>query len=167
MAITFLPGNLLRRIAPKKKARRLVTQKLTVNRVALRSLARTGVLSQKKLTEVAIKVVRQYRAKERSEKFFGASETAARETALNKKKLMVQRVQNAAVFELGKEVRSQYRGELARWLPSDAQEPDPLHQLNYGEIFQIGVGINGEEPGERYGCRCGMEILVEEDRLEL
>lgn len=164
MAILYLPSNLLRQMAPKKRARRLVTQKLTVNQVALRSLARTGILSKTKLESIALKVVRQYKRRERRELSEGATQADAKATALSKKKLMVVRVQNAAVFEVTQDVKGKYRGEYYRWLPSDANEPDPLHQLNYGEVFQLGVG---EAPGDRYGCRCGMEILVDEDRLEL
>ncbi len=167
MAIIFQPTDLLKKIAPAVKASRLVTQELTVNRVALRSLARSGILSSKTLTEVALKVVKQYRSREKRELADGATKSEATELALSGKKLMVQRVQNAAVYEIQQEMQSQYRGELARWLPSSANIPDPLHQLNYGQVYVIGEGIDGEEPGDRFGCQCGVEILVDEDTLDL
>lgn len=164
MAITYLPSEVLRKMAPKSKARKLVTRELNVNRVALRSLAKTGFLSKKTLTSVALKVIRQYRKREKRELAAGATKSEAKELALSGKKLMVQRVRNAAVYEIAQEIKSKYRGEFYEWLPSDANEPDPLHQLKYGEVFQLGVG---EAPGDRYGCQCGMRILVDEDILDL
>lgn len=164
MAIRYLPSDVLRRMAPKKRAKRLVTQKLSVNTVALRSLARTGILSKKTLEGVARKVIRQYKQREKRELRLGASKGDAKAAALSGKKLMVQRVQNAAVFEITGNLKRTYRGEFYEWLPSDAADPDPVHQLNYGEVFQLGVG---EAPGDRFGCRCGMNILVDEDTLEL
>ena len=73
-------------------------------------------------------------------------------------------MQNETVFQIGQEIKAEYEGEFYEWLPSDAEEPDPLHQLNYGQVFRIG---DGEQPGDRYGCRCGMNILVPEKKLEL
>lgn len=167
MAIKFLPSELLKKIAPKKTIEKAVTGKLSVNRAALATLAETGVLSKKTLTTIALKVVRQYKTTLQNEMEAGESFTAAKEIAVNDKKLMVQRVQNASVNQIAKEIQDKYRGEFAIWLPSDAVTPDPLHQLNYGKKYQIGIGINGEEPGDRFGCRCGVEILVNEDTLEL
>ena len=47
-------------------------------------------------------------------------------------------------------------------MPSDAKNPDPEHQLLYGKIFRVGEGDkDGNMPGERYGCRCGIEWLSE------
>lgn len=79
-------------------------------------------------------------------------------------KQAIQRIQNNAVFEIAQSIKENYSGESYEWLPSDADEPDPEHQLNYGKIFQVGVG---EMPGDRYGCKCGMNILVKETKLTL
>jgi hypothetical protein len=76
----------------------------------------------------------------------------------------VARVQNAVVYEIAQDIKDQYRGEFYEWLPSDAETPDPIHQLNYGKKFQMG---KGEMPGDRYGCRCGMNVLVSESTLSL
>lgn len=151
-------------MAPKKKVERLVTDDISLNRAAVSSLARTGVLKKKTLETIAIKVIRQYKRRRRLEIKAGESKSAATDIALNDKKLMVQRVQSAAVAELTSEVKSAYRGEFYEWLPSSAIEPDPLHQLNYGKRFQLG---RGEAPGDRYGCQCGMYILVDEDKLAI
>ena len=64
-------------------------------------------------------------------------------------------------------IKDKYAGELARWLPSDAEEPRPEHQLNYGKTYVIGEGIGGVEPGDEYGCRCGVEILTKDAQLKL
>jgi hypothetical protein len=68
------------------------------------------------------------------------------------------------VNEIAKDIKRNYKGEYYIWLPSDAENPDPFHQLNYGKKFKIG---RGEMPGDRYGCRCGMEVLVEETILDV
>jgi len=164
MAIRFFPSDMLRKVAPKKKIERLVTQKLTLNRAVLATLTDTGVLGKRTMEKIALKVLRGYRAKYGDEREQGASKAAAFDEAVNDKKQMVQRVQNASVFEISQEVQVAYDGEWYQWLPSDAKEPDPLHQLNYGKIFRLGIG---EAPGDRYGCRCGMNILVPGTKLEL
>lgn len=164
MAIKYEPSKILSRIAPKSKAQALVNDNLTVNRAAVNALSRAGVLSKKKVETLAIKVINQYKAARASEIEDGASKAEATAAALNDKKLMVQRVQNAAVQEITKDIKSEYRGEFYVWLPSTALVPDPLHQLNYGKTFQLGVG---EMPGDRYGCQCGMNILVKGSKLEL
>lgn len=86
----------------------------------------------------------------------------SRKEVLGDKKLLVSRVQNAILNEVSKEIKQTYRGEFYEWLPSEAENPDPDHEKNYGKIFQVGVG---EMPGERFGCKCGMRILVKEDTL--
>ena len=164
MAIVYLPARMLRRAAPKKMVEKLVTQKLNVNRAALTMLARSGVLSKTKIEKVALKVIRSYKKSYREELADGLGKADALDAAINDKVLMVQRVQNSIVHEIAQDIKEEYGGELYEWLPSDAEEPDPQHQLKYGERFRIG---KGEMPGDRYGCRCGMRILVDETSLEL
>lgn len=162
--IRFHPKDMLRKVAPKKVVEKLVTRKLTLNRAAVTTLSQSGVLSKKTLETIAIKVIRGYRERFGDERLNGASKEEALDEALNDKKQMVQRVQTATVQEIAEEIKGQYRGEFYIWLPSEAVTPDPLHQLNYGRKFQMGVG---EMPGDRYGCLCGMNILVNETKLEL
>jgi hypothetical protein len=164
LAILFLPSKLLKQIAPKKTVEKLVTQKLTLNRTAVSMLTKSDVLTKKTLERVAVKVIRGYKKSYGEFRDEGLSVAKAKEEALNGKRLMVARIQNAVVFEIAETVKGKYRGEFYEWLPSDAAEPDPLHQLNYGLKFQLGVG---EAPGDRVGCKCGMNILVNESQLEL
>jgi hypothetical protein len=164
MSIRYLPRELLKRLVPKKKIEKLVTQRFTLNRATLNVLADANFLSKSTLEDVALKVIKQYKNKFEDSVGSGESEAQAAEDALNDKKLMVQRVQNSVVFQIKEEIKDQYFGEFYRWLPSSAETPDPLHQLNYGKTFQIG---KGEMPGDRWGCQCGMEILVQEKKLQL
>lgn len=164
MAIRYDPRKLLRKAAPKATVEKLVTQNLTLNRAVVTVLTKADILSQKKLEDVAIRVIRGYKDKFGSEVDSGATKSEAIAEAVNGKRQMVSRIQDAVVFQISKDIKSSYRGEFYVWLPSDASTPDPVHQLNYGSRFQIG---KGEMPGERYGCRCGMNILVKETRLDL
>lgn len=163
--IRYSPLKLLKKVAPERLVKRMTTKNLSLNRATLKSLSGAAdILGRKKLEKVALKVIRQYRKKYSDLREEGESVTEARDTSLNGSVLMVQRVQNEIVFEIKEEIKHTYRGEMYEWLPSDADEPDPEHQLNYGKRFTIG---KGEMPGDRPGCRCGMRILVEEEELDL
>jgi hypothetical protein len=155
---------MLRKLAPKKKVEKLMTSRLTLNRAVLSTLTDADFLSAKTLERTALRVIKQYKASYKEETDDGVPASEAKDDAVNDKKLLINRVQNTVVNEIANEIKDQYRGEYYKWLPSDASEPDPLHQLNYGRKFQIG---RGEMPGDRYGCRCGMQILVTETKLDL
>jgi len=155
---------MLAKLAPEKKIKKLLTDRLTVNRAALSMLNGAEFIDKKQVSSMALKVSKQYKSKYKDERKDGASAAEAKETALNDKKLLVQRVQNDIVWQVSNEIKSKYVGEKYRWLPSDAEEPRSEHQLNYGKVFVIG---EGEIPGEEPGCRCGMEILVSDKTLEL
>lgn len=161
MAIRFLPSEELKKFGSEKQIKKLVTQKLTLNKAVLKTLSKTDLIAKKDLEKVALKAIKTYKAKYSDARDDGESTADALDTALNDKKLLVQRVQMAVVFEVGNDLKERYDGEFYEWLPSSANEPDPLHQLNYGQIFQMGVG---EMPGDRYGCQCGMNILTNEDQ---
>lgn len=164
MSIKYEPQKILKKMASKKNIENLVTDNLTVNRAVLNSLESSGVLGKKQLEFVGLGVIRDYR--ERAEKLTeeGLTKAESREEVLENKKLLVQRVQNATVSEITKKVKEKYRGEYYIWLPSTAKVPDKKHKRKYGKRYQIG---RGEAPGDRYGCKCGMEILVEAKRLSL
>lgn len=162
--ITYNPKELLKKLAPKTKLKRLVTQELTVNKAVLAMFDDIDFISKRPITEVALKTVQQYKKRYRDEKKNSDNKKEAKDEAINKNKLLIHRVQNAVVYQVAQEIKEEYEGESYKWLPSDAQTPDPLHQLNYGKVFQIG---DGEMPGDRYGCRCAMQILVKETKLKL
>lgn len=162
--IKYLPNEMLRKIAPAKKIEKLVSSRLTLNRAVLSFLDSTDFISKKTVERTALNTIKEYKAKYEEEKDSGTPSDEAKDEATNDNKLLVNRVQNTIVGQIAGEIRDQYSGEYYKWLPSDAIDPDPLHQLNYGRKFQIG---KGEMPGDRYGCRCGMQILVDDTKLDL
>jgi hypothetical protein len=164
MAIRYLPRKILQKMAKKKDLKRLVTKNLTINKAALGVVERMGVLSKKEVEKTALKVIKEYKKRYKEERKEGKSKKKATEDSLNENKQLIQRVQNVTIYEISKDIEREYRGEFYEWLPSDAETPDPEHQLNYGQVFQIG---KGEMPGQRFGCKCGMNILVDETRLNL
>lgn len=111
--------------------------------------------------EDGVKVIK-LRPKDQTERIKEA-EAKAEEIKKNPKQL-IQRVQNEIIFQVKERIKEKYDGEKYEWLPSDADEPDPEHQLLYGTIRTVGVG---EMPGDRYGCKCGMRILTDEEKLNL
>lgn len=176
MAIVFDPAKMLRKIAPEAKIANMVSSKLSLKRTALAFVDRAsdddvGVLDKKAVTSVVRKTIRGYQeriAKATVDADFDRA--AGREVLteiLDDPKQLIQRVQNELVFQVQQKIQTQYKGRRGRWLPSSAEEPDPLHQKNYGQEYEIGVGIDGEEPGDRFGCQCGVEILGNETQLEL
>ncbi len=164
MAIRYEPSKLLKKLAPRSAARRLVTKNLTLNRAALSTLTDMGVVSKERMTEVALKVIKGYRERFAKAKEQGLSKAEAFAQATNEGKQIAQRVRNATVFEVAKDIKRKYRGEYYEWLETTANVPDEIHRLNWGKIFRIGVG---EMPGERYGCQCGMRILTDDEELDL
>lgn len=161
MAIEYDPKKLLRKIVPKTKIEESLTEDAKFKRQTFNYLDQVDGINKKKVVTAALKAFRNYkkRIEENPDLEYGL---------INDPKLLIQRVENAVIYQISQDIKEQYSGEFYEWLPSDAEEPDPEHQLNYGKIFQVGVGdSNGEDPGERYGCRCGMRILVTEDKLNL
>lgn len=155
--ISYDPTELLKKIAPKKKIERLLSASFSLKKSALSFVSGIDFLSKRSIAKVAAKTIKGY--KERIE-----GDPDIKKEILSDPRQLIQRVQNEVVFQVSSEIRDQYKGEKYEWVPSDADEPDPEHQLNYGKVFVIG---EGEMPGERIGCRCGLNILVKETRLEL
>lgn len=147
MSIKYEPSKLIRRLKVREKAARLVTKRQTVNKTALKSLTEFGVLPKKVAEDVALGVIKQHKKSGND---------------VSEKQLQA-RIQSAALHEQTRVIKRAYRGEYYEWLKSTAKDPRPEHVENYGKIFQIGVGDeNGDDPGDLYGCQCGMRILVDE-----
>lgn len=146
----------------EKQLERLVTNKLTLNRAALTTIHNATGIPKSRLEKAAIKAIREYRARFKRERAAGLSVKEATAETLAERRLIVTRMQSLIVYEVSQDIKEEYKGERYRWLPSGAQTPDPKHQLNYGKIFIVG---RGEMPGDRWGCQCGMEILVDEKEL--
>ena len=167
MPIKYEPSKLIKKLAPEKKIEKMITGDVSLKKSALRFVDELEFIDKKRVTDVALKTVRGYQERiaklqaEAGEK--SAGDALTQELASDPRQL-IQRVQNEVVFQVHELIKQKYEGEKYEWLPSDADEPDPEHQLNYGKIFTVGVG---EMPGERYGCKCGMNILVNENQLKL
>ncbi len=157
MSIKYEPSKILRKLAPDEKIENLLKTNLTLKKAALSFASEFDVLDKKAIERVALKTIKGYKARVKDD-------PDQRDEILADPAQLVQRVQNEVVLQVAGEIRDRYAGEFYTWLPSDAEEPDPEHQLNYGQKFQIG---DGEQPGDRFGCRCGMEIHVADSSLDL
>lgn len=159
--IVYDPKALLRKIAPETKIRKLVSKgTVSLKKTALSFIDDVDFIDKKQVSRVALETLKGYRARI-------AAETAEKGELVDDPLQLIQRVQNNVVQQIASEIQDVYGGEYAEWTPSDAETPDPEHQLNYGKTFLISEGINGEIPGDRYGCRCGMNILVKGTQLDL
>jgi len=164
LAIRYEPEKILKKMASKKKIESLITDRLTLNRAVLNSLNETGILGKKQLEFVGLNVARKYRDKADELTDEGLTKKESREEVLENKRLLVQRIQNATVYEITQTIKRKYAGEFYIWLKSTAENPDHKHKRKYGKKYVVG---RGEMPGDRYGCQCGMEILVKAKRLNL
>jgi hypothetical protein len=172
MSIIFDPTEMAKKAAPKAKIKRMISRNFTVKRSVLAQLGGDGLpIKKKQVQDVALKTLKAYKeriAREVVQNNFerSAGEALKKELIKNPKQL-IQRVQREIIFQVHTEIKAKYKGERARWLPSDAEEPRPEHQLHYGKVYIIGEGIDGVEPGDEYGCKCGVEILTDETELDL
>lgn len=157
MSIKYEPSKILKKIASEKKIEKALKSNLTLKRTALNFTSEFDFLDKKAIERVALKTLKGYKARVKDD-------PEIKGDLLDDPAQLVQRVQNEVVLQISTEIKDTYAGEFYVWLPSDADEPDPEHQLNYGVTFQIG---DGEMPGDRIGCRCGMEILVKDSSLDL
>lgn len=155
---------MIRKFAKNNLVSKVIGNDLKINRAAIKMLASSGIVSEKKLERMAQNIIKQYKAAIALKVDEGESKTTAKKDTLNKKKLIINRVKNLVVNEIANDIKLNYKGEKYIWLPSTATNPDPVHQLNYGKTFIVG---QGEMPGDRYGCLCGMQVLVNDDQLDI
>ena len=165
--IYYDPKAMLKKIAPAAKVKKLLRDNVSLKKTALSFVDAVDFLDKSQVLDTALKVIRSYQlriAKEQAEAFDKAAGDKIEADILKDPKLLIARVENEVVWQVSQAIKEEYNGETYEWLPSDAEVPDPEHQLNYGKVFTIG---DGEMPGERYGCRCGMNILVKGSKLQL
>lgn len=167
MGERFDPGAWLGKIFPKGIEKYgLLDDGLDIKKRYLKALVRATSLSGRKISAEVYKTVEFYAAKESALK--AAGEKAFKAEALNGQSLLTQRLKNFLVYSEVQEQRKHHKGRMYRWLPSAAAEADPEHQLLYGKIFREGEGDkDGNMPGERWGCQCGIEWLDEAEDLIL
>ncbi len=169
MSIIYDPRKLLREVVPETKIKRMVSRRLDVKRASLSFIDALPFIDKKAVASVALKTAKDYKKrvdKLAQKKDRDAGRDLESDLAKNPRQL-INRVENEVIFQVHLMIKEKYRGQQARWLPSDAEEPRPEHQANYGKVYTIGEGINGVEPGDEPGCKCGVEILVNETELDL
>lgn len=157
MSIIYDPKSFAQKIMSDKKIKSLLKGNLSLKKAAFKLTDKFDIIDKKDVVDVALKTVSDYKQRIKLD-------PTLKDEILDDPKQLIQRVQNSLIFQVKESIKTTYEGEQYTWLPSDAEEPDPEHQLNYGKVFTVG---DGEMPGDRYGCRCGMEILVKESTLDL
>lgn len=163
MAIKYEPSKLIKKLKLDERAVDLMTSAGSINRSALKALSEFGVLPRETAENVALKVIKEYKAKAGELRAEGATKAEALEEATNGGRKLRARVQSAVLHEQTRVIQRAYRGEFYKWLPSTALNPRDEHIKNYGKTFQLGVGDDaGDDPGDLYGCQCGMELLVDD-----
>lgn len=169
VSIIFDPTNMLKKAAPESKIKKMVSSRFSVKRTILATLGTKALpLDQTSILSVALKTMKAYKDRISKAKDIEASAgNEIKKEIIKDPRQLIQRVQNAVIFQVHKGIKEKYAGEKARWLPSDATEPRPEHQKYYGKIYTIGEGIDGEEPGDLPGCKCGVEIITNETQLDL
>lgn len=165
MAIIFDPTNMLKKIAPIRKIEKMISSRVTVKKATLSFLDDVEGIDKSQVLDVALKTIKSYKDRLKATDEEDRGELKAE--ILDDPKLLVNRVQNELIFQMHEGIKRNYGGQRGRWLPSDADDPRPEHQLNYGKEYIIGEGIDGVEPGDEYGCKCGVEIITDETQLDL
>lgn len=159
MAEVFYPDQFLKRTFPKSfYTQQLVNRGFNLKNTAKRYLQKAYVVAGRELEVTIDNVLDQYAAKaidlraESKRGFFAK--------AVNDDNLLRTRIENVVIQSQVGELIKEHEDEWYEWLPSDAEEPDPEHQLLYGQIFRVGEGdAEGNMPGQRFGCRCGIRWL--------
>ncbi len=166
MTERFLPDAWLKRVLPKGFEKNgLLNEKLEIKKTYLKALVKATAATGKQITAEAYKTVDFYLEKEARLKADGVR--AFKQEALNGQALLKERIKNFLVYNEVQEQKRTHKGRMYRWLPSNAETPDPEHQLLYGKIFREGQGDKeGNMPGERWGCQCGIEWLDDEDAFK-
>lgn len=172
MAIIFDPATMIKKVAPKAKIKRMVSGRLSLKRRILAHLGTDALpIDENSVAQVARDTLLGYKKRIADEVvdagFDRTAGTELKAELIADPKQLIQRVQNEIIYQIHQGIQDKYGGQRARWLPSDAEEPRPEHQKNYGKEYTIGEGIDGVEPGDEYGCKCGVEILTDETKLDL
>jgi hypothetical protein len=155
--IKYQPDKLLAKIAPPSKIKKMLKGNLTLKKAALSFIDDIDFIDKKNVMDTALKVIKGYKKRIKDD-------PSAKDEIKADPKQLIQRVQNEVIVQVADEIKKKYDGSTYTWLPSDADEPRPEHQLNYGLEFMIG---EGEMPGDEWGCRCGMEINSSDSSLDL
>lgn len=162
MGDKFYPDRFLKQVMPKSfYTQGLVSKNFTLQKGAISAINRARLATGRAIDKTVYDVLLQYKAKYKdliAAEDFGKAQ--AFEAAVGGENLLRQRIEQAVIFDKIQDLKAEHKGEYYRWMPSSAENPDPQHGLLYGKIFRVGEGDKeGNMPGERYGCQCGIEWL--------
>jgi len=159
---TFYPDKFIKKVIPKGffKENLLTGKDFSLKKKAMQGLILANVVDKKDLTKTVLNVAKVYKHKVDTLEDGGFPKVKANVLARGSEKLLKQRIESLIVYSEVLKLKADNKGSYYKWLPSGADEPSPQHQLLYGKTFLVGEGDeDGNMPGERYGCQCGMEIL--------
>ena len=146
--------------------KKILTTDLELKKFIMSAILKATSISKREVDATVYKVVDNYEKKMKNLKAEGVK--AFKSEALNDEVLLKDRIESLVVWNEVQHLKEEHEGEYYRWLPSSAETPDPEHQLLYGKIFKVGEGDKeGNMPAERYGCKCGMQILTAEEAKDL
>lgn len=163
----FYPDKFKKKVLPKGFFdENLLTKKnLSLKQNAMQALILSTQATKQDVNQTVKNVVVNYQKKIDDLTDEGLPKAKATVIATNGEALLRQRIENLIVFAQVQTIKKDNDGQYYRWLPSGAINPDPEHQLLYGQVFLVGEGDkDGNMPGERYGCQCGMEILTADQK---
>lgn len=145
---------------------KLLTSDMEFKKLELQSILKATGLSKREVDLTIYKVIDIYNKKIKDLKKEGVK--AFKSIAINGEALLKNRLEGLVLWNEVQQIKKENEGLFYRWLPSSSRIPDPEHQLLYGKIFPVGKGDkNGNMPSERFGCKCGMEILTEKEAKEM
>ena len=146
--------------------KKILTSEMELKKFIMSAILKASYLTKREVNATVYKVVDKYEKKMKYLKAEGIK--AFKSEALNNEVLLKDRIENLVIWNEVQNLKEEHEGEYYRWLPSSAETPDPEHQLLYGKIFKVGEGDKeGNMPAERYGCKCGMQILTAEEAKDL
>ena len=160
---TLRPDRLLREVLGAGwKRKTLLNRNFDLKREVKRAILKSDVMSKRELDAMLDKVTDFYTDK--AERLQAEGVKSYKKDAVNNEKLLKERIEMAVTYyEVDKEAK-EHDGGFYRWLPSEAKEPEPEHALLYGKVFKVGEGDkDGNMPMKRYGCKCGIEWLSDEE----
>jgi hypothetical protein len=158
----FLPENFLDDVLPPKVWKRnFLTgsiSELKIRPSIIKTVVTQGIIKKREFLKTVSNVIKTYKV--RAHEMERSGVRAYKTEAINDEVLLKQRVEDSLLYAQMQTEKEDHEGDFYRWLPSDADNPDPEHALLYGKIFKVGDGDkDGNMPMERFGCRCAIEWL--------
>lgn len=135
------------KIFPNEVARLYAEKKYSPKKISLEinTFFKKDVLTPEEVTNILIDVKKQDKLAEKST------------VSLQQKQFYA--ITSIVASTIVTSISKDNKNKQAKWLPSSSSNPSLAHMENYGEVFNLDEGINGELPGERPNCQCGFTIL--------